>query len=221
MGLRIDPVFFAPAAALFVRLLNQTLRFSQEGIEPCLALRAQGKNVVAAFWHDELYPLIHLHRDQGIVAVLSQSRDGEFLSQIMTRFGFKLARGSSRRGGVAALVAARKQMREHNADIVFTVDGPRGPRHKVKEGAIYLAAKSGAPLVPIRVFMSRTYVFRKAWDQFQLPLPGAHCRVVYGQPYHIPKVQTPENFQASLQTNLQASLQAECVRLEQILNSMK
>lgn len=209
MGLRIDPVFFAPAAALLVRLLNRTLRFSQEGIEPYLALRSQGKNVVAAFWHDELYPLIHLHRDQGIVAVLSQSRDGEFLAQVMSRFGFKTARGSSRRGGVAALVAARKQMREHNADIVFTVDGPRGPRHKVKEGAVYLAAKSGSPLVPIRVFMSRTYVFRKAWDRFQLPLPGARCRAVYGQPYHIPEEQTPE------------SLQAECARLERILNSMK
>ncbi len=209
MAVRIDPVCFAPAVARLARLWNMTLRFSQEGIEPYLALRAQGKNVVAAFWHDELYPLIHLHRDQGIVAVLSQSRDGEFLSQVMARFGFKTARGSSRRGGTAALVAARKQMREHNADIVFTVDGPRGPRHKVKEGAIYLAAKAGSPLVPIRVFMSRTHVFRKAWDRFQLPLPGAHCRAVYGKPYHIPADQTQE------------SLQAECVRLEQILNSMK
>lgn len=209
MAVRIDPVRFAPAVARLARLWNMTLRFSQEGVEPYLALKAQGKNVVAAFWHDELYPLIHLHRDQGIVAVLSQSRDGEFLAQVMARFGFKAARGSSRRGGTAALVAARKQMREHHADVVFTVDGPRGPRHKVKEGAIYLAAKSGAPLVPIRVFMSRTHVFRKAWDQFQLPLPGAWCRAVYGRPYHICAEQTPE------------SLLAECDRLERILNSMQ
>lgn len=209
MGLRIDPVLFAPAAALLVRLLNRTLRFSQEGLEPCLRLRSQGKNVVAAFWHDELFPLIHLHRRQGIVAVVSQSRDGEFLSQIMTRFGFKLARGSSRRGGAAALIAAKAAMREQGADVVFTVDGPRGPRHKVKAGAIYLAAKSGAPLVPIRVFMSRSLVFRKTWDQFQLPWPGARCRAVYGQPYQILAEQSAE------------SLQAECLRLEQILNSMK
>jgi len=208
MGLRIDPVIFAPAAALLAKAWSRTLRFSQENVEPFLRLRSQGQGVVAPFWHDELFPLIHLHRDQGVVAVVSQSRDGEFLSQVMSRFGFKLARGSSRRGGAAALAAARREMREHGADVVFTVDGPRGPRHKVKEGAVYLAAKTGAPLVPLRVFMSRSFVFRKAWDRFQLPWPGALCRVVYGQPYHVCAKQTPE------------SLQAECVRLEQILNSM-
>jgi len=180
-----------------------------EGMEPWLRLRSQGQSLVAAIWHDEMFPMIYLHRDQGVVAVISQSRDGEFVSQVVTRFGFKLARGSSRRGGVAALVSARKEMREHQADIVVTVDGPRGPRHKVKEGVIYLAARTGAPILPIRVFMSRSFVFRKAWDRFQLPWPGSLCRVVYGEPYHVPREQTSE------------SLQAECLRLEQVLNAMK
>jgi lysophospholipid acyltransferase (LPLAT)-like uncharacterized protein len=209
MGLRIDPVVFAPAVALFAKAWCRTLRLSVEGMEPWLRLRSQGQSLVAAIWHDEMFPMIYLHRDQGVVAVISQSRDGEFVSQVVTRFGFKLARGSSRRGGVAALVSARKEMREHQADIVVTVDGPRGPRHKVKEGVIYLAARTGAPILPIRVFMSRSFVFRKAWDRFQLPWPGSLCRVVYGEPYHVPREQTSE------------SLQAECLRLEQVLNAMK
>lgn len=208
MGMHIDPVLFAAPVALLAKLWSRTLRFSQEGVEQPLRLKSQGQSVVAAFWHDELFPLIHLHRDQGVVVVVSQSRDGEFLSQVLSRFGFQLARGSSRRGGASALVAARKAMRDRGADVVFTVDGPRGPRHKVKEGAIYLAAKTGANLLPLRVFMSRAFIFRKAWDQFQLPWPGARCRVVYGQPYRVSEEQSPE------------SLQAECVRLEGILNSM-
>lgn len=208
MGLRIDPVLFAPAVAAIAKVWGRTLRFSQENVEPYLQLRLRRQSVVAAFWHDELFPLIPLHRDQGVVAVVSQSRDGEFLSRVMSRFGFKLARGSSRRGGTTALVAARREMRQKGADVVFTVDGPRGPRHKVKEGAIYLASKTKAPLVPLRVFMSRRFVFRKAWDQFQLPWPGALCRVVYGEPYHVPDDLNQE------------SLQAECIRLERVLNSM-
>jgi len=107
MGLRINPLRFVPAAVLFTDLLSRTLRFSQQGLDHCEQLRDQGAKFVVAFWHDELFPLIHLHRDQGVVAVVSQSQDGEFLSQVMARFGFYLARGSSRRGGAGALIAAR------------------------------------------------------------------------------------------------------------------
>lgn len=204
MGIRVNPLWFVPPAVLFTEVLSRTLRFSQEGLEEGERVRREGP-IVVPFWHDELFPLIHLHRNQGVVAVVSQSRDGEFLSQVMARFGFQLARGSSRRGGVAALIAARKEMRVRNADVVVTVDGPRGPRHKVKEGAVYLAAKTGAPLIPLRVFMSRSFVFQKAWDKFQLPWPGARCRVVYGRPYRVPAEMTAED------------MAQECLRLEGLL----
>ncbi len=208
MRIRINPVRFVPVAAMFTSVLSRTLRFTQEGLEECEQIRQQGAKFVVPLWHDELFPLIHLHRNQGVVAVVSQSQDGEFLSQVMARFGFKLARGSSRRGGTEALIAARKEMREHSADVVFTVDGPRGPRHKVKKGAIFMAAKTRAHLVPLRVFMSRSFVFQKAWDKFQLPLPGAHCRVVYGQPYLV-----PEHFSGE-------EMARECLHLEQILKEL-
>lgn len=209
MGLRIDPNLFAPAAALLAGLWSRTLRYFPEGLDECEGIRARGERLIVALWHDELFPTIYFHRHQGLVAMVSQSRDGEFLARAMARFGYRLARGSSRRGGASALVAARREMREQGSVVVFTVDGPRGPRHKVKEGAVYLAAKTGAYLVPMRVFMSRSFVFRRAWDSFQLPWPWAGCRMVYGKPYRVAAKQSPE------------SLQAECVRLEEILNSMR
>ncbi|WP_045220689.1 lysophospholipid acyltransferase family protein [Desulfonatronum thioautotrophicum] len=205
--MRLNPLRFVSPAVLFTELLSRTLRFTQEGLAEGERERKKGPLVVP-FWHDELFPLIHLHRNQGVVAVVSQSRDGEFLSQVMTRFGFQLARGSSRRGGVAALIAARREMRSRNADVVVTVDGPKGPRHKVKEGAVYLASKAGAPLVPLRVYMSRSFVFQKSWDKFQVPWPGARCRVVYGKPYRVPPVMSAEE------------TVAECLRLEATLNTL-
>ncbi|WP_084185386.1 lysophospholipid acyltransferase family protein [Desulfonatronum thiodismutans] len=207
MGIRVNPLWFVPPAVLFTKVLSRTLRFSQEGLEDVEGMRREVPMVVP-IWHDELFPLIYLHRNQGAVAVVSQSRDGEFLSQVLTRFGIQLARGSSRRGGVAALIAARKEMRARNADVVVTVDGPRGPRHKVKEGVVYLASKAGAPLIPLRVFMSRSFVFQKAWDKFQLPWPGARCRVVYGRPYRVPAEMTAEE------------MARECLRLENMLNAL-
>jgi hypothetical protein len=144
--------------------------------------RSQGP-VIFALWHDELFSPSYLHRHEGVIAVVSSSQDGELLAQVLSRLGYQLARGSSTRNGMQAVRQVLEHMQRTKADAVLTVDGPRGPRHQVKEGAVYLAAKSGLPVVPVRVHMHPVKRFHKAWDKFQLPLPGARCIVYYGQPY--------------------------------------
>jgi lysophospholipid acyltransferase (LPLAT)-like uncharacterized protein len=180
---KINPAFLAPPAASFVRLWSSTLRYRQEGYESVERLKAEGRLIVFAIWHDELFPYIHLHRNERVIAVVSQSSDGELLARVLAANGFLLARGSSSRGGLKALVSAKRQMHALGSNAVFTVDGPRGPRHKVKEGAVFLADRADAYLVPARVSMSPVKVFHKAWDRFQLPLPFARCAVRYGTPY--------------------------------------
>jgi lysophospholipid acyltransferase (LPLAT)-like uncharacterized protein len=76
-------------------------------------------------------------------------------------------------------------MQRLDRDAVVTVDGPTGPRHQVKDGAVYLGYKAGAWIVPVRVHSSRVKRFERAWDRFQLPLPGALCRIIYGIPYKV------------------------------------
>ena len=168
-----------------VPLWCKTLRYSRSNYEPVAAVRATSQPVVFAIWHDELFPLCTLHRGEGVVAVVSQSRDGEILAKVLQAFGYGLARGSTSRGGLRALVAACREIQKKGRDAVLTVDGPRGPRHVAKPGAIYLAARTGALLVPTRVAMSRVKRFEKAWDKFQLPLPGSKCLVRYGTPYGV------------------------------------
>ncbi|MFO7803764.1 MAG: lysophospholipid acyltransferase family protein [Desulfovermiculus sp.] len=165
-----------------VRLWSRTLRYSRIGFETIEEARSNGP-LIFALWHDELFSPCYLHRDEGIVAVVSSSKDGEILAQVLSRLGFQLARGSSSRNGTQAVRQVLNIMRSTGSDAVLTVDGPRGPRHQVKEGAVYLAAKSGLPVVPVRVHMHPVKRFHKAWDRFQLPLPGARCIVYYGQPY--------------------------------------
>ena len=65
--------------------------------------------------------------------------------------------------------------------MVFTPDGPKGPRYEVQQGAAYAALKAGVPVLPLGVGASRKMVFR-SWDRFQLPLPFSEVRVVYGEP---------------------------------------
>ena len=154
----------APVYWLY-RLWCRSLRYTEINRAAIENTTDQGRPVVLSLWHDELFPLIYLKRRLNIIALVSQSDDGDLLAGVLERMGLETARGSSSRGGVKALLAAARRMRESGICGCVTVDGPRGPRHEVKEGAIFLAARADAPIVPIRLFMERRKVF-KSWDRF-------------------------------------------------------
>jgi hypothetical protein len=169
----------ARALAPLVRVWSASLRYQLVHAERFSALYGAGP-LVAALWHDELFPFIALHGRHGMACVVSQSWDGELLARVLVSFGFGTARGSSSRGGVKALRAALRQ-REGGSGVVLTVDGPRGPRHVAKPGAGFVARALGARVLPVRAFMHPVVTFA-SWDRFQLPLPCARCTIVYGEP---------------------------------------
>jgi hypothetical protein len=169
------------------KLWGSTLRFSRTNYQAMTSMEEQGQSIIFALWHDELFPLTYLHRNEGVVAVVSSSKDGEILARVMERLGFGTVRGSSSRKGLKALLAALKEVRTKGRHVVLTVDGPRGPRHQAKPGAVFLASKAGVPILPVRVRISRAKIFEKAWDRFQLPLPFARCEAIYGEPYQVPE----------------------------------
>jgi hypothetical protein len=198
----------APLVSGLFSLWGSTLRFSRTNYQAMTSMEEQGQSMIFALWHDELFPLTYLHRHEGVVAVVSSSKDGEILARVMERLGFGTVRGSSSRKGLKALLAALKEVRTKGRHVVLTVDGPRGPRHQAKPGAVFLASKAGVPIMPVRVRISRVKIFEKAWDRFQLPLPFARCEAIYGEPYRV-----PEKLDAS-------TLAAEQARLTEKLESL-
>jgi lysophospholipid acyltransferase (LPLAT)-like uncharacterized protein len=94
----------ARALAPLVRVWSASLRYQLVHAERFSALYGAGP-LVAALWHDELFPFIALHGRHGMACVVSQSWDGELLARVLVSFGFDTARGSSSRGGVKALRA--------------------------------------------------------------------------------------------------------------------
>ena len=200
--------FSAPVYWLY-RLWCRSLRYTEINRAAIENTTDQGRPVVLSLWHDELFPLIYLKRRLNIIALVSQSDDGDLLSGVLERMGLETARGSSSRGGVKALLAAARRMRESGICGCVTVDGPRGPRHEVKEGAIFLAARADAPIVPIRLFMERRKVF-KSWDRFQLPLPFSRVSMVCADAYRVEcDIRDPE------------AVARECRRLEEKLGALK
>lgn len=184
--MRVDPARLAGLLTPLYRLWAASLRLEVYGGEHLLGPAASGQRVVVALWHDELFAAIAfgLRHPLELATVVSQSRDGELIAGMLTRLGYLTARGSSHRGGVRALKAALRLL-EDGRVVVVTVDGPRGPRHVAKEGAVYLAAKSGALLVPLRVGCHRAYRFG-SWDRFLLPWPFSRVVLRFGPPRTVP-----------------------------------
>jgi len=158
------------------------------------------------FWHEYIPFLFYLRGHCHIAMLLSQHQDAEWLSHAAGHMGFGTIRGSTRRGGMAAL---RELIRTgQTMNLTITPDGPRGPRRQLAAGCIYASSRLGIPLVPIGLGYDRPWRVRSAWDQFAVPRPYSRARAVVG-----PKVQIPAGVS-------RAGVEHYRQRIEQMLNRL-
>src|SRR5213079_3322521 len=127
-------------------------------------------------------------------ALISASRDGDLLADAIQRFGYDVVRGSSSRLGASA-VRQLTEVLAGGRDVLLTPDGPRGPAYELGPGIIFLAQKTGAPIVPINMEYSSCWRV-KSWDRFIIPRPFARVRVIIGQSHRIRSTSTPEEFES-------------------------
>jgi hypothetical protein len=210
MKIPIDPAAFAPFIAWLFKLWVRTIRFEPEGCTEFAELNKQGQPLVVALWHGEIFPVTAYGHTltSHLVTFVSQSKDGEIIARMLERIGHTTVRGSSTRGGVRALLKAKRIMEQENRMAVFTIDGPKGPRHKAKDGVIFLAQRAGARIVPIRAFPVRRKVFEKSWDRFVLPMPFTRCPVRIGEPMAVTDEKLTEEVMARETARLEARMLA-------------
>ncbi len=139
-----------------------------------------------AHWHGDELVLVAAFAQRGMAVMASRSRDGERMARLLAWFGYFVVRGSSSRGGAGGLKGLIDAVRYGGREAALAVDGPRGPRGKVKPGIVKLAQETGSELVPGGVAANRRFVFKKSWNQCYLPLPFSRCVVVYGDPISVP-----------------------------------
>ncbi|HEY5649581.1 MAG TPA: lysophospholipid acyltransferase family protein, partial [Nitrospiria bacterium] len=126
-----------------------TMRLEFRGTEKVDVFWKNGKNVIVAFWHSRQLMMPYAYSGPGKVNVLvSQHRDGELIAQTIAYFGMGALRGSTTRGGAAALRGLIRKARE-GEDLGVTPDGPRGPRQVAQMGVIELAKLTGLPIIPL------------------------------------------------------------------------
>ncbi|MBN2089745.1 lysophospholipid acyltransferase family protein [candidate division KSB1 bacterium] len=154
-------------------------------------------------WHGRIVLPIFHHRWQGVVAMVSQHDDGEMIAQTVEKLGFTTVRGSSTRGGRQALMAIVRELKKGKIATMMP-DGPRGPRHEFKPGAIYIAQLAHVPILPMTFSANLFFEFR-SWDRFMLMKPFSRSIIMYGEPYHVPARLEPsqlETVRAELEIRL-------------------
>lgn len=190
----------------FIRLLGPTLRISvsyEDGAQKTLDERP----LVASFWHSCLIPATYIFRNMGIRVMSSYSYDGEYMGRIIRRFGFVAVKGSSSRNPVRALLGLRRALDE-GWTVAFTLDGPRGPRHKVKPGPVGLGKSSGRALTTFHAAVEKAWVLN-SWDRMMIPYPFSKVLVRVGRLIHVPGEATEADLEACT-TELQATLDRVC-----------
>ena len=173
-----------------------------------------GRRAVVVIWHNRLLffaPMCPKVNRVRTVAVISASRDGQYIADLVAQFGVRSVRGSSRKGAVRVLHDAFKSMKNGSL-IAMTPDGPRGPKYQLSKGPIHLASMLGVPIVPIAVNYS-SYWQLKSWDGFQIPKPWAKISIVIGDEIPIPPDLSPEDFEAN-RLKVQNALNAITVDLK-------
>jgi lysophospholipid acyltransferase (LPLAT)-like uncharacterized protein len=170
--------------SLFLLALGGTWRLRFRGLAFEKAVREKGLRPIYAFWHGRLLALAYSHRDRKVQIMISEHGDGEMIAQVTSQLGFGSVRGSTTRGGLRAMRALARRLLD-GFDVAITPDGPRGPRHVLQAGAIYIAMRTGHPLVPITSSGWPRWTFGSG-DRFIRPKPFANVLVRLGMPFHVP-----------------------------------
>jgi hypothetical protein len=184
LGYRLSMALAPYAYKLISKLLFPSCRIEVRGRENIEKLSRDGQPFIAAFWHHGLFYITALDCSLPWVGMVSASGDGEYISKILESIGFETVRGSRNKRGIAALkglIAA--VLRGKNAAIV--ADGSQGPALVAQAGAVLLASKTGAPIVPFGWGADR-YITFKSWDRTVLPKPFARVVVKIGAPLLVP-----------------------------------
>lgn len=147
---------------------------------PFILVSWHNRNILAPFGY-----LAHRRKNRSFVPLASASKDGSIAAAAMHFLGVECIRGSSSRGGSAAL---RQMLRAAKAgqDLGITPDGPRGPKYRLQAGVITTARMTGLPIVAMS-YQARRKKILKSWDAMIVPYPFNRLHYAYGEPIRVPR----------------------------------
>ncbi|TGL86846.1 DUF374 domain-containing protein [Leptospira congkakensis] len=188
-------VWLLPLIAVwFQRLIGLTSKFRFLTNEHYEELFKNKKPFIYSIWHTNVLYSPYLHRGKNVAVLISESKDGDYINQVVHRFGNTSVRGSSSKSGSKALKAVIQHLKK-GLPAAFTPDGPRGPAFILQPGIIAAAQVTQVPIVPFHYECSRQWILERAWDKHRVPKPFTTFVVSYGEPISVPRNLNEEEFE--------------------------
>lgn len=178
-------IYYIPA---FLMRFYCFVFFRKKLDDPWKIIAGDPHGKIGVIWHNRLFFLAFAYPrkvSRNCVAVISPSRDGQYLADFISCLGVGALRGSSCQRGVSAQLGGVRAI-EAGQNVIFTPDGPRGPKYKIKTGPVHLASITNTEVVPMMINYSRYWSLR-SWDGFQIPKPFSRVTVRLGEPLVVPK----------------------------------
>ena len=214
MRIRLPPGPVGWLGALLVRALARTVRVAHIAEDPTFDFTNPHRPpAIWAFWHGRLLLAAISNLDSGAAIPISRHRDGEYVARMGVRIGAWPVRGSTRRGGAAALRQMVRLARER--DVGITPDGPRGPREVVQPGVIHLARLAGRPIIASGIEADCAWQ-APSWDRFTVPSPLARLAIVHAKPLFVPRQADDAQCEA-LRRRLQSEMRRVTLRARAVL----
>lgn len=197
--LRFVPLMFA----WLMRLWFSSCSVNIHNQENCFSAEEKDKTGIASFWHYSIIYILYHMRRYSATAMVSASRDGEYVARLAEQFGFETVRGSRNNKGVEGLKAMLRSIRNGNSAAIVA-DGSQGPPRIVQPGAILLASRTGTPIIPM-ILTASSYFSINSWDKTIVPKPFSRIDFYYGEPLFVPaklKAEELEEYRLHLEERL-------------------
>ena len=164
----------------FLSFLTRKEYFYADGVQ------MNNPNIIV-FWHRKIFTVCNATRIvKKKASMVSASKDGEILSEVLRREGNELIRGSSNKDNIKSLKEAMKYAKKKYG-LGIAIDGPNGPIFEPKSGAIFIAQRTGMPIVPVSSYCSRKWIFKNMWDKLEIPMPFTKCVHYVAEPFYLSK----------------------------------
>ncbi|MGI9307698.1 MAG: lysophospholipid acyltransferase family protein [Gammaproteobacteria bacterium] len=164
---------------------------------------------LVVYWHQmhlfcSYYLLRQVRKGLRLGFLVSPSVTGEVPTAIARRWGAEVIRGSSTRSGGKALRDMYGFVAQQGISLVTTADGPKGPLHKFKPGAILLSRMTKAPILPM-AYATEHGKNWDSWDEFIVPRPFSRIAVAIGEPVTVPADMSTDDI-PRMQKELEATM---------------
>jgi lysophospholipid acyltransferase (LPLAT)-like uncharacterized protein len=165
---------------ILILLLCKSCKIKVEGDEILHEFKKTKQPFLMAAWHGRIFVGAYFFRFWRFVALISQHWDGEMIARTVKRLGFETVRGSSTRGGKEAFHKMVDLLKSGRSGVIIP-DGPKGPRHQIKNGVMFMALQANVPIIPFTFSAKSTIIFR-SWDRFVIPKPFTKVLINIGSP---------------------------------------